>query len=71
MRWRNSHGPWTCTILSLVEIEAEGPDEEEALQALGDLIRDKFDEVFRAEYRVSAEAVEAKALAVERIMKQA
>jgi hypothetical protein len=34
-------------------------------------LRDKFDEVFRAEYRVSAEAVEAKALAVERIMKQA
>ncbi len=29
---------------NVIEIEAEGPDEEEALQALGDLIRNKFDE---------------------------
>jgi len=29
---------------NVIEIEAEGPDEEEALRALGDLIRNKFDE---------------------------
>jgi len=33
-------------------------------------LRDKFDEVFRAEYRVSPEELKAKAVAVERIMKQ-
>jgi hypothetical protein len=33
-------------------------------------LRDKLDEVFRAEYRVSPEELRAKAVAVERIMKQ-
>jgi hypothetical protein len=33
-------------------------------------LRDKLDEVFRAEYRVSPEELKAKAVAVERIMKQ-
>ena len=29
---------------NVIEIEAEGPDEEQALRALGDLIGNKFDE---------------------------
>ena len=29
---------------NVIEIEAEGPDEEEALRAMGDLIGNRFDE---------------------------
>ncbi len=29
---------------NVIEIEAEGPDETEAIEALGDLIENKFDE---------------------------
>jgi phosphocarrier protein len=29
---------------NVIEVEAEGPDENEALQALGDLIENRFDE---------------------------
>ncbi len=29
---------------NVIEVEAEGPDEDEAMRALGDLIENKFDE---------------------------
>ena len=29
---------------NVIRVEAEGPDEERAMQALGDLIKNKFDE---------------------------
>jgi phosphocarrier protein len=29
---------------NVIQVEAEGPDEKEAIQALGDLIKNKFDE---------------------------
>jgi phosphocarrier protein len=29
---------------NVIQVEAEGPDEEQAIQALGDLIENKFDE---------------------------
>jgi phosphocarrier protein len=29
---------------NVIEVQAEGPDEKQALQALGDLIEDRFDE---------------------------